>query len=425
MLRELFLQYKRKWWFWAGLFVFIILCLAVSAFKGRNAAVSYIDFSGFYTAGYHFSEGKELYGKIYKHVMPFYYLPFMAMIFSTLSLIYYQYSAFIFYSFNILLTPLIYIYILRILELCGYTWKEIKWPFVLSLILSLRYIGTNYDLGQVNVFVFIFILLGFIHFLKNNDNKSLIFFSIAAIIKIIPAVFIFWYFLKKPSWKVIYIPLLVLTLAILLPFPFRGIELSFYDLQSFYNHVLQEHLFSAEVFYRYTNQSLSAFLGRIFFPPAGENQHIFPYLNLSQLTGNTIILVTRLILLLSFIFLTLRLRKIPKQFMIFEFAIVILFIHLFSSLTWKNHLVTLVLVFIPFFMMNFNNKKPFARFLLAFVCLILILLSLSFATLIGYQFSNYIGSYSLYFIMMLFFYVYYYRFSLKSILIKQKDIDIY
>jgi len=418
MIKELYFHYRQKWWFWLGVFVFIVSCVIVSWIKADKIFSSGVDYAVLFTSGQHFSEGKPLYGNIYKWVMPFYYLPVMAMFFSTLSLIYYKYSTFFYFLINILLSPVIYILILRILELCGYSWKKIRIPFIFSVILSLRYIGTNYDLGQVNVFVLLFVLLGFVSYLKNKENQTLIFFSIAAIIKVIPVVFLFWYFLKKPSLKVIYLPLMIFLLALIMPIPFRGFEQSINDLHNFYIHVLQRHLLSSEVFYRYTNQSLSAFMARLFFPPVGENFHSFPFLNLSYNCGHLIILFTRLALLASFIYLIIKMSQRKIKDHLTEFSIVILFIFLFSSLTWKNHLVSMVVVFIPFFIDFIPRKSPLSRTVLMIVIIYLLFLSINYASVVGAAFSDFVGSYSMYFFMVLFFYIYYYQSVLKQLSVK-------
>jgi len=415
MLKELFTQYKSKWWFWVGFAIFFISSFIISWLKSDHILGSRLDYLVLYYAGKNFSEGESLYGIINQWLLPYYYLPFMAMIFTTLSSIDFNCSAFIYYLINILLYPLIFIYILQIIDICGYQWKYIKIPFLFSFILSLRYFGNNYHVGQVNEFVLFFLLLGIINYLKNNEIKSLLFFSIASVIKIIPVVFLFWYIIKTPTFKAIYIPLLVLTFALISPIPFRGFNQTVNDLMNFYSNVIVKNIFSSDVYYWFGNQSLSAFLGRLLFHSTYINFHTFPSLNISFTYGNIIILTTKIILISSFIFLilTLKIKRFSNNMV--EISLVFLFTHLVSSLTWQNHLVSMSFVFIPFFIINFNKTNLGSRILSILIVFYLTILNFNYVSIFGHKLRIFFGSFSLYFLMILFFYIYYYIFSLKSI----------
>jgi len=329
----------------------------------------------------------------------------MALFFSLFVILKYNIAAFIFYLLNLLATSVIIIQLLKIFEHFNLKWEKIKWPLILSLILSLRYFWTNFDLGQINAFIFILILAGFYYYLKNKFTLSTIFFSLAAVIKIIPVIFLFWLFLKRFNLKNILIPISILAIFILLPFPFRGFHQSMIDLGEFYHYVIYKHLISGEIFYRYTNQSLDGFIGRLFLPPLGENLHVFPYLNLSMNVTLKVDLFIKVIFTLLFVFIVIKNRV--KKTDLFEISFVVLFMHLISSLTWKNHLVTTMLVFFPLFYFLLNNKIKYKSVLLVFIIIYLTLINICVTTIIGLKMSILVGSYHLIFLMLLSLFIVY------------------
>lgn len=407
MFAYLFQQFGKKWWVWVFVISFCVAVVFICYFKAQRIRLFVTDYSGYLFAGYYFSDSIPLYERYYETVPPFLYLPFIALIFSIINLSKPEFSAFLFNLFNIVLLVLVFDTLFKILKEKIRDLNKILILLLLSLIFSARYLWTNFDLGQFNLLIVWLILLGFKNMLEQKDIPAVIFFTLATAIKIFPIVFLGWFFVRRFRFSNLLISVAIIFFILLLPFPFRGVQQSIADLIDFYTHVLRPNLFSHEVFYRFTNQSLNGALGRIFYPPYGDNTHVFPYLNIKPETGNFLILVVKILVSIPFIFYIFRQIRFKKLITLTELSLVFLFMHLISSLTWKNHLVSMTTILIPFFYILLHDRKLLKNPVIIFSFLLMIVLSLSGTSLIGKNNSIIVGSYSLYTILILWLYALY------------------
>ncbi|MBL6962307.1 MAG: DUF2029 domain-containing protein [Bacteroidetes bacterium] len=407
MLAELWKRYKGKWWVWGGIILILIFSIFLSLFKTSQVYTDVNDFSCIYTAGWHFIEGNSLYGQIYPHIPQFLYPPFAAFIFSSLAIFPPPVACFIFTLINLLLIPVVIFQIINILSHFNLEWESIKIPLLLSILFSLRYFWSNFNLGQVNLIILSLTLVAILSFLKDKFILSGILISIAFSFKILPAVFLFWIFVKKPNVKILVSSLTVIVLFSFLPFLFRGISTGVKDLNDFYIYVLQPQLLNNPLFSIHKNQSVSAAALRLIQPSSPLEPYNFNIINLTLNQVGNILLIIKVILTASFLYLLFIIRRTKKKTGILEISIVFLFIHLVSPITWKNHMVTLVFCLLPLFSLRFRKQVISTKIFMLLMIILLIILSANAKIIIGKTLIYYIEGFSLYTIMLLSLYIYY------------------
>ena len=405
MLSELWSKWRGKWWFWIFILVFLSFSVLISILNGNKVLSEFTDFIVFYLTGSKFGLGEPLYGKLNERFEFLLYPPFSAFLFYFSTFLSAVDAATLFSLFNILLYVLIVYQLIQLLDLFNYTYKEIKIPLLLAIVFSLRYYFANFNLLQINEVTLVLILGGVIAFKKGNPVTCSILFSIAACIKIIPAVFLIWLFFRVPRIKIILASILTALILFAIPFPFRGFEQSINDLRDFYIQILHPYLVSPEVYNQYYNQSLPAAIGRLLMPSNNESTFTYNVLNLPYHQVARIVSVANVVLALSFLAaLFYRVRK-KISFGLEEIALVFLFSHLYSSLTWKNHLVSMIVVFVPLFMIPFRSQTKMMKAVLLFLYTLLVILSLNISFLIPDEVRFLIGGFSLYTLMMMILYV--------------------
>jgi len=403
----LFHQYSKKWWAWSFALIVLLAGIVICYIKAQRITETVTDLSVYFFSGWFFTEGMPLYDQYYKTVPPYLYLPFMAMLFTPLNLAKPETSAFIFNLLNLILIFLVFNTLFHLLSKKNTEKQKILFLLFLVLIFSARYLWTNFDLGQINLLIVWFILLGYQKMLDNKTVPATVFFTLATGFKIIPVIFLFWFFVRKFSLRHLLISAGIFIILLLLPFPFRGYEQSIRDLHDFYTHVLYTNLLDNQLFYRFTNQSLDAAIGRLFLPSVGDNLHVFPYFPVKPDIVPMIALSTKILISIPFLLFIFRQIKSNKILSFFELSLVFLFMHIISSITWKNHLVSMTVILIPLFYLMLFNKKLVNIWFLIIILLLMTILSMSGTSLVGLKIAQIVGSYSLYTLLLLSLYFYY------------------
>jgi hypothetical protein len=224
-MRNLNVKYAKS-----RLFLIIVLLAFVTVtgfISARRAEKGSNDFDTFYAAGQSvYSYGNNLYytGPYHERtseVSPFLYSPFAAIFFSLFSWANIRTSAFFWNFFNICLFLAVLNYFSRILK---FEWKSVlqingkgQKAFVfIYIIFSGALFLDNLTMAQMNISVFFFCLVGVHLFMRKKLWLAGFMLAFAILLKMTPALFIF-YFLVKRQWKVltsIFLGLIVFTAII-------------------------------------------------------------------------------------------------------------------------------------------------------------------------------------------------------------------
>jgi len=403
MLSELWLKWTRNWWFWVGILALFSLAILLAFWHGHQNQIFEKDFIHYYTTALNFTKGEPLYFSTDKGLEFLFYPPFAACLFQFLTYIPPETGATILSLLNLLVYPLIIFFLLRLMPDDLFQRKMILLLF--PLLFSLRYFFANFNNYQINAFTLLLVLWGLHAYQKEKYRVSSVLFSLAACIKIIPAIFMLWLFFRVPRFRIVIASFATVLLLFALPFPFRGFQQSLTDLHDFFIQVLHPYLLRQEVFTHYHNQSLSAAIGRLLMLSTDESTFTYNLINLPYSQATKIIAIAKGLLAFSFIAsMIYRIRK-KITFGLDEIALVFLFSHLFSALTWKNHLVTMIVVLIPLFMIRFREQSKITKALLVFLYFLLTILSLNISYLVPDEVRFLIGGFSLYTLMMMILYV--------------------
>ncbi|MFC2113826.1 glycosyltransferase family 87 protein [Bacteroidota bacterium] len=417
MLIELWQAYKNKWWVWTGIIFFILGSILLSLFKASQVYHVISDFSGFYTAGWHFMKGMPLYGQIYEYIPKYLYPPFGAFLFQSLALIPPVYAFGVFSFINMMCYPVLIYLLLRIAEKMGYNWNQLKLPLALAILFSARFFISNFNLGQINLFILIFILYGFLQYLRGNYIYSSILFTLSAGIKLIPIVFLAWLFFRKPVKKVFLAAAATLSCIVILPFLFRGFDTGWHDLTSFIQDVMIPFSYNTDAIITHRNQSLMAAVSRLLLDTDTSGYFSF---NLVSLPPKIVFLITsflKLIISIPFIYMIIQRRRKRIEAGLLEFAVILIFIHLVSSVTWKNHQVTMLVALIPFFALKIKQQIKSIKYIIVVCYVILAILSINMTAVVGQTLSHTINFLSLNTLLFILIYILYMLMIFKPALV--------
>ena len=275
------------------LFVYFVL--------GLSRAGNETDFQDFYNAAenylghedlYHIESSKKAFGKVdFLDILKenklaelmslkgklgsYIYPPTFAFLLQPLALLTYEAAATIFFLAGFF--SLLGIYYLL------YSREKSQEPFfhlLLVTISSFLFLESHLNNNQVGLILLALILLAV--FLKNDPLRGLL-FSLAIVIKLIPAVFGL-YFLARRQWKMLFFSGLFLVFWVLLPFV-SGTEYNIMLLDNWYNLVI-ENFVKSPIFRAWkNNQSLMATLAKYFVnfaDPLNQIKYGLPFVDLSM-----------------------------------------------------------------------------------------------------------------------------------------------
>ena len=189
-----------------------------------------------------------------------------------------------------------------------------------------------------------FCLLGILNYLKNRENRAIIFFSMGTSIKLTPVFFFFW-IVFRGNMKTLFKSILAGLFFIILPMFASGFTRGLSDLSWYAEKFVFSNLTNYKFVPAYINQSLRSKIYSIFTDLHEKNREPYTIINLGQESANLIygMILTIQILVLFYIILCSRGKKITDFCEIP--SLIILSMLLLSGITWNAHLLSLSLVY--------------------------------------------------------------------------------
>ncbi|KPJ58079.1 MAG: hypothetical protein AMS15_09240 [Planctomycetes bacterium DG_23] len=188
----------------------------------------------------------------------------------------------------------------------------------------------NFLLGQINVVTFLSLAAALYAFKRKAEGSAGALLGLAAMIKVLPALFVLYFFYKR-RWKVVIWA--TLTLIVLL-----GVSVALLGIRPHQAYILRVMPDLARGRGTASNQSLAGFFNRLFGYDF-EGEPIFHNANLAHILSQAGALF---FLLLSFL-----IARGPSQndhsTWNLEFSLFVLTAHIISPISWEFHLVWLML----------------------------------------------------------------------------------
>ncbi len=196
--------------------------------------------------------------------------------------------------------------------------------FLLLTSLAMLFFPVKFTLGmgQINLFIFLLLLLGIYFLRQKKEIISGIFFGTSIALKFFPLLFL-PYFLIKRQWQVFFSSLATVAFLWLFSVLFVGIDLQLY----YINHVLPGIFKASQA--AYYNQALSGFLVRLL----GDN----------SIFNSGKLLISLLLLVLSFWILLKKEKR--KDTTLLELSMIITLSLMVNSFSWQHHFVWLIFPF--------------------------------------------------------------------------------
>lgn len=349
--------FTKNWTIWIWWFFCIVLLAWVGWYAVQEGSSLYDFFKGYYHGGRKILRNPdELYDATCYGYTNF---PLLAYLFAPLGNLDKSIAGIVFHIIGyISLLPLGY-WLVKLAELkSGYQY----------LILSLLAINGPLDysiwLGNTTHIVMLILVLALFFFKHGADWASGIFLGLSGLIKL-PLIFSSGYFFLRGKWKVVIGGLLIAISAVVLSLYFIPLSLN--------TIWLERCIFgtSGDPIPAYNNQSLSAFLARIFIPDNFSWKPVSPPLIYTQFAtvGNLLLYLPILVIL----FLGRKSTKTPTMY-IFEFSIVLTCSLLTSPISWSHYLVLLLIPVALY--LGLDKKTPPSFWMYGLLAISLILLSL-------------------------------------------------
>ena len=317
------------------------------------------DFYVYYKVGGIFvNNPKNLYNPaFYTDTWPFRYLPLSALMFVPYYLLGFDLGFIVFNLINLLLNILISILLYKIIILVRGTDHESHDKRVI-LYICLFLIGVpqlfNYILGQINLYVTLFILLSLFIFIKYSDIKwqliASIILGISIIIKpttvfMIPFIILLGYDYEKKKFKLEFTKSFVRLLGVILPLLLNLILFFIYP--NLLNGFLTANFTGSETVLLNHSFSITKIISNMFL-----------YLGVpsDELSVLPIFLVVLLVIGgLSFIFYIFRRSNVNSMIVGYLFGILIMFLAYFD--TWDHHILQIApLLIISLFNLPRNSE---------------------------------------------------------------------
>lgn len=325
-------------------FLFIIIFFSVLHFAVRNYENFFLwdtDSPSYYTAAEGILRGiniydhqafqnlaDELFGRS-QTVYPYLYWPIPAQVFTPFTLLDYNSYFDALFVINIILTVICFVLIYKLLELK----KSRTYITLMFLFIAFSWnipLVITYHHGQVNLFVFAFILAALWLLKKNRLLFSSFFLCLAVYFKIYPALFFVLFLLQKRVRYLIYSAVsgAVIFLASVLFFSFKPWE-------SFIRMGLNNFLYGkkSEFFFDFNaqwgNVSLNGFLSQLFMYLGLPRNLVFPFLLV-------------LLVLSILIFRKAFQRIIQTEDLNVSASAVLISTLILSTISWNHHYIIMI-----------------------------------------------------------------------------------
>lgn len=350
------------------------------------------DFHAKWAAGKFFFSGEPVYVLRPDVRGPPTYPPFAVMAFQLLALLPLKVAAGLFYSANLVLTGVAVVLTRRVFQRLRPDDGR-RWPVVLAVVCTAQFYLNNLNLIQIDVLLFVLVLLGISAYLDGRDLGAAAAFVGATALKLIPVFFVLWLLVRgRRRAALAVVPLGVACVA--LPILQRGIDRGVRDLKEYYTLVI-DGVQRGQVDANYTNQNLAASLYRLTRPPQAPGHGDYRLVPASETTVRAVSMAAALLVVLGLLASLGRLRACSEPLSVFEFAGVFLTGHLLSALTWKSHLVTLLFVAYAFLTVPRSALPPPWRIAWTGLCGLLLGIGLSGRDVVGDTAHRWIGGYSI------------------------------
>ena len=382
-----------------------VFCLMVIiSFKQGTKMEMPGDFTVFWFAGKNFFLHNDLYSGI-GGARRYIYPPFAAMLFQVFALLPLKWAAG-FMTFINLLLFLFTIYLTRtIFETFIDDKRKINTALLLATLFSFRFFWYHFTFVQMNQLILVLCLSGVLAMLKNKDTIAVIFFVVATFIKVIPLFFLIW-LLFRGTFKTYLKVLLAITICILIPFIWRGADLGFQDLQNYYLTFL-EPFQQGRVEAEFHNHSLSSGIYKLSLPMTNEPGWDFNIFNLTQEAAKRVYFYSSIFIFTLFIGCLAYLKLLKISITYLEIALILLTTHLLSGITWEYHLVSLLFIYVAFFINSAHKKSIWHKLLIYFFYFLIFLNAIVGTDTVGSKLYHYFGGYGALTWMLLLFFLYF------------------
>jgi hypothetical protein len=294
------------------------------------------DFGVCYQGGKRILEGETLYRVSDGHLQ-YKYSPPSAIFFSLFSLLSYEIAKLIWY-----LSELIFLYLILILsyKLLPSKLKKKGAIIVFSLLILAKFYAREIELGQVNIFIILILVLMLVAVLEKKDVLAGLLWGLTLFFKPYALVFL-PYFLLKKRFKLTITGIVVIILGLMSPVIFYGFKGNIIVLKDWFTTLSQS---TSPLLASFDNASIHSFFLNVF--PAQKTK-----LALAFIMG-VILVVT-----LSFLgMMFLGKKKGLKKPEVLEFSFLFILIPFLSPLGWYyNYLYSILAVV---FLLNDLEKFP-------------------------------------------------------------------
>lgn len=382
--------------------LFLLAAIILSFAKGLKDTMGG-DFAVFWQAGQNFFQGTSLY-ETKEGMRAYIYPPFAAMVFQVLALLPFKVSVVLFYFINFILLFYSIALVHAICSLLGFSGKHLTIAILLGFLFSFKFLWNNITMIQINQVILVLCLAGLYAYLKNKENQAIIFFTIAASIKIIPGLFLFWMVLKGTP-KTLLKASLCMFIALALPIVLRGYSVGLTDLKEYYTTFLLEFE-QGKVITTYTNQSLSAAVHRILQPSVNDQGIDYQLFYGWENAARPIAMILSVFFLIAFIGKVIFNRIRSPKIDLFEIAMIFITMNLLSGITWAAHLVTLFVVYSIFFLIRPRNLSLPNRYIVFFLWSLIGTLAIIGKDITGSHLHYLIGGYSVSTLLLILLFLY-------------------
>jgi len=319
---------------------YVVLAAVSTAYRYRTGGVP-SDFEVFWSAGGRFLHGEPLYpaGPI---DTAFLYPPFAAFLFQALALFplplaaaFCSFGNWILYAAALWLTW----------DIAGTffaTPRRRTWPFVIAIVLSIRYFQSNAGWIQTNLVTLVLVLAGFSAGTRRRWTLAAVAFVVAAGIKVVPAIFLVWLVARAPRRAAVSAMIAVVAI-VAVPLLWRGPTQGWLDITEYGGDFLGGYLGGA-VRIPWYNHNLATLAYGLFVPlddPAGG---VNAWLPGGAVAARWVYRISAMTVVATWLWMTIRLARRGQAWNAYEFAATALAALLLSGVTWTHHLVSLLFV---------------------------------------------------------------------------------
>ena len=420
-----------------GVVAFTLLLLVLAILKTKKLTLN-SDFGTFWQTGHHFFEGQQLYAP-FESGRDFIYPPFAAFCFQLFAILPLRIAACLIYVLNGLLFPASILLLYRIIQKYPIHPNKIRNALWLTAIFSAKYFWSNLSMFQMNAIVFFLVLWGIYFWAENNPKIAGMFFVLGTFIKVTPVFFliflilgelrkrifsrgqistadvqsatqvgrkenpIFAPFLQQRTFPII---LLALLFCLFVPMMQRGWDRGTTDLQEYYHSFLQPFQ-EGRVVTTYKNQNLAASVYRMFTNTADDMDLDYQWFVLEKDKVRQIIFMAYVIFSLALLISWLLQTKSHRQAGLYFFAMLMAYTHLISGISWSAHLVSFLLILLPFFLIEVKKRTRGFRVLYYFLFIWIVFAGLVGKDTMGNLLHHLAGGYNLIAGLLVFLFFFY------------------